>query len=218
MPAADPLLLKANQEYHPWVSIDTPRITQPKIILGSFPIWSLTRHELDPNEQSHFVSIRIKKTGEFPFFYGSAVNRFWLWYQTYLDVHIELLNKDSILSSLQANQIGITDAILSCTRKEKSALDKDLSKRLYNHRFFTYPQTGEVKKILCTSKGVMNEMLLHNILSISGSICEKHLGRSAIDYQTNFHTACSGKWWNNSMLGITVTGQSLQKINRFRTP
>jgi len=162
MPAADPLLLKANQEYHPWVSIDTPRITQPKIILGSFPIWSLTRHELDPNEQSHFVSIRIKKTGEFPFFYGSAVNRFWLWYQTYLDVHIELLNKDSILSSLQANQIGITDAILSCTRKEKSALDKDLSKRLYNHRFFTYPQTGEVKKILCTSKGVMNEMLLHN--------------------------------------------------------
>ncbi|TWJ03301.1 hypothetical protein JN11_00839 [Mucilaginibacter frigoritolerans] len=162
MPSTDTLISKSSREYHPWINVDTPIIMQPKIILGSFPIWSLTKHEFDINDQSHFVSSRIKKTGEFPFFYGSTVNRFWSWYKTYLDRDIELLNKDSILSSLKANQIGITDAILSCTRKEKSALDKDLSKRLYNHRFFTYPQPGEVKKILCTSKGVMNEMLLHN--------------------------------------------------------
>lgn len=161
MPSYDHSAFKFNREFHPWVNIHTPVLMLPKIILGSFPIWSLTKHELDRNDQSHFVSSRIKKNGEFPFFYGSTVNRFWSWYQTYIDGDIELLNKDSILSSLKTNQIGITDAILSCTRRGQSALDKDLSKRFYNHQFFTYPQPGDITKILCTSKGVMNEMLLN---------------------------------------------------------
>lgn len=158
---ADTLIPKSTREFHPWINIETPATQQPRIILGSFPIWSLTKHEMDVDDQPHFVSSRIKKTGEFPFFYGSTVNRFWSWYRTYLDGKIELLNKESILFSLRKNQIAITDSILSCDRKEKSALDKDLSNRVYNHKFFSYPPYGEVTKILCTSKGVMNEMLLH---------------------------------------------------------
>ncbi len=96
------------------------------------------------------------------FFFGSNINRFWKWYQEFVDDQITETNITCITKSLENNSIGITDVIFSCSRKDKSASDKHLTNKIYNHQFFVYPSKGESLKILCTSKGVMNEMLLNN--------------------------------------------------------
>lgn len=147
-------------ERHPRLNIENLKIIQNRIILGSFPIWSLTQVNDEQVEQIEINSISNKRKGEFPFFYGSSTNKLWTWYKEYLDSDIILTDIESIKKSLGRNEIGITDVILSCKRKNKSALDKNLSQRVYNHDFMTYPKHGEILKILCTSKGVMNEMLL----------------------------------------------------------
>lgn len=161
-------------EYHPRTILSQPVIDNQRIILGSFPTWSLTDPDPDKNEnQSQKEEARIKN-GDFQFYYGSSINRFWDWYKIYVDSSIVKGNIDTIQNSLLKNDIGITDLIVSCSRKDKSALDKHLTKRTYNHQFFNYPKKGETLKFLCTSKGVMNEMLLnskffkiHNLLTIN---------------------------------------------------
>jgi G:T/U-mismatch repair DNA glycosylase len=148
-------------EYHPRVNENQDRLESNKIILGSFPTWSLTISGvqdiiIDLEKEANRLS-----SGDIQYFYGSANNRFWTWYQKHIDETINRNDVDSIHNSLVKNRIGITDVIFSCVRKGKSALDKDLSKRIYNHCFFRYPNKNETIKILCTSKGVMNEMLLN---------------------------------------------------------
>lgn len=147
-------------EQHPRLNKKKLQIEQNKIILGSFPVWSLTQTQNTEGFEINSKYLLNKKKGEFPFFYGSSTNRFWAWYKQYVDSDIILMDLKSIKNSLIKNKIGITDVILSCKRKNKSALDKDLSQRVYNHDFIKYPKYGETLKILCTSKGVMNEMLL----------------------------------------------------------
>lgn len=147
-------------EHHPRLDRQNLKINHAKIILGSFPIWSLTKHTDEAGNLIDTAFGAEGNTGEFPFFYGSSSNLLWKWYREYLDPEIVLLDVESIQHSLTKNKIGITDVILSCKRKGKSALDKDLFQRVYNYHFFNYPKVGEVLKILCTSKGVMNEMLL----------------------------------------------------------
>jgi hypothetical protein len=147
-------------EQHPRLSIKNLKIEQNKIILGSFPVWSLTQNESTLRIGISSKDILNKTKGEFPFFYGSSTNRFWSWYKQFVDPDITLMDVKCIKNSLIKNKIGITDVILSCKRKNQSALDKDLSQRVYNHDFISYPKYGETLKILCTSKGVMNEMLL----------------------------------------------------------
>jgi predicted ATP-binding protein involved in virulence len=148
-------------EHHPRLNQSDLIIRKPKIILGSFPPWSLTEPDFEKFEtltQKEFERINNR---DFPFFYGSYVNRFWNWYQKFIDEAISKEDIDSIQKSLKEKSIGITDVIISCTRKDRSALDKHLTNRTYNHQFFKYPKKGETIKILCTSKGVMNEMLLN---------------------------------------------------------
>lgn len=147
-------------EHHPRLDVANLKIEQNKIILGSFPIWSLTQSESNAGLELNPKKMLNKKKGEFPFFYGSSTNKFWTWYKQYVDSDIVLMDLESLKRSLLKNKIGITDIILSCKRRNQSALDKDLSQRVYNHDFITYPKAGEILKILCTSKGVMNEMLL----------------------------------------------------------
>lgn len=153
--------MKETIEYHPRVNGKQDKLESNKIILGSFPTWSLT---LNCTQEE---IIRLEKeanrlsSGDIQYFYGSANNKFWTWYQKYVDKAVDIDDIESISNSLAKNQIGITDVILSCVRKGKSALDKDLSKRIYNHCFFQYPNHNQNIKILCTSKGVMNEMLLN---------------------------------------------------------
>lgn len=153
--------MKQTIEYHPRINGNHDILVSNKIILGSFPTWSLTINY----EQEKAIAIEKEanrlSNGDIQYFYGSRNNKFWNWYQKYIDKSIDINNIESISRSLFKNQIGITDVILSCVRKGKSALDKDLSKRNYNHSFFQYPNQNETIKILCTSKGVMNEMLLN---------------------------------------------------------
>ncbi|OFY86322.1 MAG: hypothetical protein A3F72_10975 [Bacteroidetes bacterium RIFCSPLOWO2_12_FULL_35_15] len=148
------------REFHPRIDFDSPTLNHSKIILGSFPTWSLTFS--NDGKLNALKTIERVKNGDIQFYYGSSNNRFWYWYQTFFDSEIFLENVASIKNSLEKNSIGITDMIFSCNRKDKSALDKHLTERTYNHLFFKYPQKGQTIKILCSSKGVMNEMFLNS--------------------------------------------------------
>ncbi|WP_443945088.1 hypothetical protein ACJVDH_19555 [Pedobacter sp. AW1-32] len=150
------------REYHPRINESQKPLTTGRIILGSFPIWSLTESELDDELTLSKMKKRVQN-GDFQYFYGSISNKFWQWYQSYIDGQIKCNNVESISKSIYLNNIGITDMIFSCVRKGTSALDKHLSSRKYNYNFFEYPKKGETLKILCTSKGVMNDMLLKGV-------------------------------------------------------
>ncbi len=146
-------------EIHPRINLSNPVLKQSKIILGSFPTWSLSASQTNEIKLEK-ENARIENN-DIPFFFGSSVNRFWAWYNKYVDNEVSIKNINSLEKSLKSNSIGITDLIFSCHRKDKSSLDKHLTKRTYNHNFFEYPKKEETLKILCTSKGVMNEMLLN---------------------------------------------------------
>lgn len=147
-------------ENHPRINSSNLIIQKSKIILGSFPTWALSGPDFEKQESVKVKELERKKNEELKYFYGSSINRFWGWYENYIDHHISKDDIISIQNSLNENAIGITDVILSCSRKGKSALDKNLTNRIYNHQFFKYPKQGHSIKIICTSKGVMNEMLL----------------------------------------------------------
>jgi hypothetical protein len=147
-------------EYHPRIDVTRFPLHDSKIILGSFPTWPLTNSDEDDKYEKELVK---SKNGDFDFFYGSSSNQFWTWYQRYTDDSIVVNQFASIIPSLRRKNVGITDVIIRCKRKNRSPLDKCLSNRVYNHSFFRRPSKGETIRILCTSKGVMNEMLLNRL-------------------------------------------------------
>lgn len=147
-------------EYHPRINENTPRIKESRIILGSFPTWALTAVDSDKKETEEEKLFVRTSNSDFLYFFGSSTNKFWDWYKIHVDGNIETRDSKSIQRSLVLSSIGITDMLLTCERKNRSALDKNLIKRKYNHNFFEYPKTNETLKILCTSKGVLNQMLL----------------------------------------------------------
>jgi hypothetical protein len=134
------------------------KISTPRIVLGSFPTWSIAKSSsgLDSGERE---KQRIKN-GDFNFFFGSSVNKFWDWYRKYIDEKIIVDDISSIKNSLDEKSIFITDIIKSCERKGKSSLDRDLKARVYNYDFFNYPNEEEKLKLLCTSKGILDKMLM----------------------------------------------------------
>lgn len=147
-------------EYHPRLNFENLKIIKEKIILGSFPTWALSDvTNCSPETISEKIKVR-NKNGELPYFFGSSTNLFWRWYKSYVDFELDCTNVDAIVASLEQHKIGITDVIKSCERKGKSALDQHLINRTYNQSFFVYPPSGVCLKILCTSKGVLNQMLL----------------------------------------------------------
>lgn len=145
-------------EYNPRLDPKNLLLKENKIILGSFPTWTLTGPDIEKQENLEEKEKVRKKKNDLPFFFGSSNNQFWNWYKEYVDDQVCKQDIQSIQESLKKNQIGITDVIMQCSRKERSSLDKHLTKRTYNHSFFN---KNETIKILCTSKGVMNEMLLN---------------------------------------------------------
>jgi hypothetical protein len=147
-------------EIHPRLDLFNLKINSRKIILGSFPPWNLSLTPTLIKKSAKLSCTSSVRSIEIPFFYGSLNNRFWPWYQTNVDPNCDIADILSIKKSLARKELGVTDVILSCERKGRSALDKDLFNRQYNHNFFDYPEKGQVLKLLCTSKGVMNEMLL----------------------------------------------------------
>ena len=95
-------------EHHPRINTSDTLIKESKIILGSFPTWSITNPDSDQKNSER------KKNGDLPFYYGSSANRFWLWYQKYVDPQVSKENVESIQKSLEKRSIGITDMIISC--------------------------------------------------------------------------------------------------------
>lgn len=148
-------------ESHPRINITNSQLSEGKIILGSFPTWALTPPDKDKKETTEEKELQRIKNNDLNYFYGSSNNHFWNWYSEFVDTTISKENVESIQKSLIQNKIGITDVIFQCTRKNRSSLDKHLTDRIYNHSFFRYPEKEERIKILCTSKGVMNDMLLN---------------------------------------------------------
>lgn len=171
-------------EYHPRLDIKNLKILEKRIILGSFPTWQLSGNKATSNTDSLFKN-DPSEIDAIPFFFGSVQNKFWQWYAFNLDTDLNCRNAANIKKSLQQRNIGITDVILSCSRKNKSALDKHLTQRVYNHDFLTYPERGEKVKILCTSKGVMNEMLLSSKFYLFHTEIERDFNLS-LQYEKEF--------------------------------
>jgi hypothetical protein len=147
-------------EFHPRIDRSDHPLRESKTILGSFPTWSLTNS--DEEDENEKTALRLSNN-DFNFFYGSRPNRFWTWYKNYVDDSITVDQTASIRASLKRFDIGITDMITCCERKNRSSLDKHLTNRTYNHSFLRIPSKNESIRILCTSKGVMNDMLLNRL-------------------------------------------------------
>lgn len=79
-------------EHHPRLDKSNLLLPEQRIILGSFPVWSLTPAEDDFIREEKRVE-RIRK-GDFDFFYGSSRNKFWYWYQNFVDEKITVNDVD----------------------------------------------------------------------------------------------------------------------------
>lgn len=151
------------KETHPFLKLGkVPNAT--KLVLGSFPVYSIT---LPDSEEKNKIR---KSDGTVQFFYGSCYSSFWGLYHLYIDNGIHMPIKPELaIQSLKNNIISISDIISECKRNGKSALDKDLTKRVYNIEMMNEYLESGVTKILCTSKGVM-EMFHDHVVKKSKNI------------------------------------------------
>jgi hypothetical protein len=152
-----------NKETHPFLELGkVPNAT--KLILGSFPVYSITLPDSEDKQ-------RIRKSdGTVPFFYGSCRSSFWGLYHLYIDSGLQVPVKPELaIQSLKNNSISISDIISDCKRNGISALDSDLSQRVYNIEMMSEYLNSGVTKILCTSKGVM-EMFHDKVVKKSKTI------------------------------------------------
>ncbi len=146
-------MTNSDYEHHPF--LEEGKIEgATKLILGSFPVYACTHAK--PNQE-------YDGDCNLMFFYGSRHNDFWDYYSNHIDREVSKLSgKRKIVESLEHHKIAITDIILSCKRKGKSASDKDLFDRVYNCQILEQLLDSGVIKIICTSKGVLG-MLEHVI-------------------------------------------------------
>lgn len=124
-----------------------------KLILGSFPVYECTNQDNQTKKQNR------QKEGTVRFFYGSVNSGLWGLYCANIDNQIELPpNPKIILQSLTKNKIAISDTIYSCERHEFSSLDTKLISKNYNRDGLRKLIKNGVRKIICTSKGVMKDL------------------------------------------------------------
>lgn len=143
---------KGEKEYHPYLE-DGQILGSTSLILGSFPVYACTGPD-------NLIKQQIRKKNKTQrFFYGSFRSDFWNMYNNYIDIHLTIPIKGNLaLESLALKKIAISDIIESCERNGYSANDSDLNKKVYNRNGIQkLIQTG-VRKILCTSKGVLNAL------------------------------------------------------------
>lgn len=131
-------------ESHPFLQIGES-IDSSKMIIGTFPIFSLTVPRIP---RKLFLQA---ERGDISFFYGSRSNYFWSWYQKYIDENVDILDAQSLTSSLRNNGIAISDLILECNRIDESFFDNKLKNIKWNLKLAEIIQ-NKVKKIVCTSK------------------------------------------------------------------
>lgn len=123
------------------------------LILGSFPVWQCT------NPDSKEKTEKREKTGSHRFFYGSSQNLFWKLYSKYLSPLDNNYTKQNILDSLNKEKISISDLIVSASRyPHKSSLDNSLKQKTYNIDGICSLIKNGVCRILCTSKGVLDDL------------------------------------------------------------
>jgi hypothetical protein len=124
-----------------------------KLILGSFPVYECTDNDNPLKQQNR------NNEGTIRFFYGSIDSGLWGLYRDYIDQTILLPpNPNLLLPSLAQRQIAVSDTIACCERHEFSSEDNKLIRRTYNRQGLqTLIQNG-VRKIICTSKGVLKDL------------------------------------------------------------
>lgn len=138
-----------------------------KLILGSFPVYECTDPDNQQKQQNRLAEGTVR------FFYGSARSGLWGLYRDNIDNSIVLPpNPNLILQSLKQRQIAISDTIKKCERyiykKNKktgeiilypfSSEDTALNVIEWNTSILTQLINNGITKIICTSKGVLNDL------------------------------------------------------------
>ena len=167
-----------------------------KLILGSFPVYECT------DQDNHIKQQNRKNEGTIRFFYGSIDSGLWGLYRDIIDNTILLPpNPNFILASLTQRQIAISDTIISCERHNFSSEDSKLIRRKYNIiGLQTLIQNG-VRKIICTSKGVLKDFEKQIILS--GTIPFGQIDNlSGCIFQDNFIAGLGG---NNNQITSPIS-------------
>jgi len=138
-----------------------------KLILGSFPVYECTDNDNELKQQNR------QNEGTVRFFYGSNRNSLWTKYSKYIDNAItQPWDTELLLESLRERQIAVSDIIFSCERYiykvDKTTRERDLfpyssedsaiKNKTWNREIIRTLINNGVTKILCTSKGVLNEL------------------------------------------------------------
>ncbi len=162
-----------------------------KLILGSFPVYECTDQDNPLKQQNR------QNEGTIRFFYGSIDSGLWGLYRDNIDDTILLPpNPNLILPSLAQRQIAVSDTIASCERHGFSSEDSKLIRRTYNRQGIqTLIQNG-VRKIICTSKGVLKD--LEKQIILQGNLPFGQVDNLAgSTFQDNFITGLGG---NNNQI------------------
>jgi hypothetical protein len=176
-------------ETHPYLALGNLS-NSTKLILGSFPVYECT----DPdNELKQF---NRQQEGTVRFFYGSIDSSFWKKYSAYVDNTINLPpNQDVIIQSLRLRQIAISDTFISCERHNYSSEDTKLINKTPNRIGVRNLIQNGVRKILCTSKGVLNTLDKTIICTRKNPIGALNPNLTD-DFQTSFIEAIGGSTVN----------------------
>lgn len=176
-----------------------------KLILGSFPVYECT------DQDNHLKQQNRLNEGTVRFFYGSNRNSLWSMYSHYIDNSINHpWDSESILRSLRENHIAISDTIISCERYiykkdtktgEKilypfSSEDSALKNKIWNLEIITNLINNGVTKILCTSKGVLNDLENQIICNVDNPLGRKN-NQLSFDFQSQFIQRIGG---NNNQI------------------
>ena len=116
-----------------------------KIIIGNFPIGKFTNPDRQHEQKEH----------EFDFYYGGAKNRLWNLIGHCFD--LELHHPEAIKKFLTRHHIAIADILLSCRRKNGSALDSNLYDKKYNNKLKHIIENNQFTELIFTSRHVYQE-------------------------------------------------------------
>jgi hypothetical protein len=180
-----------------------------KLILGSFPVYECTDQDNELKNQTRL------NEGTVRFFYGSNRNRLWTMYSQYIDnTIVQPWNPELILGSLRENQIAVSDTIQSCERyiykidkntRERnlypfSSEDSALKNKTWNREIIQNLIIGGVTRILCTSKGVLNDLEKQIICNRNNPMGRKDERLSPL-FQSEFIQGIGG---NNNLITNVV--------------
>ncbi len=175
-----------------------------KLILGSFPVYECT----DPD--TYLKQQNRKREGTIRFFYGSIDSGLWGLYHNHIDNAIVLPPDPTvILESITQRQIAIADTIVSCERHNYSSEDSKLIKRSYNRQGIQTLIENGVTKIICTSKGVLNDLEKQIICYSNNTLGQLDIEASA-NFQADFVRQLGGH--NNQITNSIVKVFSVDNV------